>query len=101
MEVSGHLHVLAPLIPGTGFLVPTKWKLCEHQNRFGSCGEEKNFFSVSDVEPRSAVFGPLSQLLNKEALAASGLVIFSGKLRKLGNFLLLQPRQNIIQILEK
>jgi hypothetical protein len=100
MEVSVYLHAPAPLTPATGFPIPVKRKLGEHQSRFGSCGEEKNFFRPSDIETRSAVFDPLPQLLHKQALAASGLVKFSGKLRKLCNVVLLQPRQNIVQILE-
>jgi hypothetical protein len=92
MEVSGYLHAPASLTP--------EWKLGEHQGRFGSCGKEKHYCRLSDIEPRPAVFDPLPQLLHKQALAASELVKFSGKLRKLGNALLLQPRQNIIQILE-
>jgi hypothetical protein len=100
MEVSGHLHATAPLTPGTGFPVPIKWKLGEPLSRFGSCGGEKDFFRLSDIEPRSAVFDPLSPLLHKQGLAVSGLVKFSEKLRKLGSALLLQPRQSITQILE-
>lgn len=76
MEVSGHLHAPAPLTPETGFPIPIKWKLGEHQSWFGSCGEEKNYCRLSDIEPRSTDFDSSPQLLHKQTLAASRLVKF-------------------------